>query len=245
MAQAKQRPPSGKRQGNQPQGNQQQSSQPTPPKNQPTESSQQRQGAAERRAAHAAEAKRQQQRRQTRNLLIGLAVAAVLAVVAFFFIREQLALQEVGVAVADEGAGHVNDGEVLTFQHIPPSSGAHYPSAQPAGIYPQQEINEGYWVHSLEHGYIVALVNCTDNCGPIFDQLEDIFENTLKDSRIGNVKVVATKYSKPFPTATAPPVRLVAWNHEMEVPMVNGQLDRQAIERFYNKFVDKGPENVP
>ncbi len=240
MAQAKQRPPSGKRQGNQPQPNQ-----PTQPKNQPTESSQQRLSAAERRAAHAAEAKRQQQRRNTRNLLIGLAAATVIAVIAFFFIREQLALQEVGVAVADEGAGHVNDGEVLTFQHIPPSSGAHYPSAQPAGIYPQQEINEGYWVHSLEHGYIVALVNCTDNCGPVFDQLEDIYNNVLKDSAFGNVKFVATKYSKPFTNGPAPLVMLVAWNHEMEVPVTNGQLDRQAIERFYNKFVDKGPENVP
>src|SRR5687768_3678268 len=177
MAQAKQRPPSGKRQPNQPQSNQ-----PTPPKNQPTESAQQRQSAAERRAAHAAEAKRQQQRRRTRNLLIGLAVASVLAVAAFFFIREQLALQEIGVEVADEGAGHVNEGDPLSFQHIPPSSGKHYPSAQPAGIYPQQEINEGYWIHSLEHGYVVALVNCTDNCGPVFEQLQDMYDNVLKES---------------------------------------------------------------
>jgi hypothetical protein len=236
MAQAKQRPPGGKRQANQPKSNQ-----PTPPKNQPTEPSPQRLSAAERRAQHAAEAKRQQQRRQTRNLLIGLAVASLLAVAAFFVIRNQLALQGIGVEVPNEGAEHVNDGTPLTFQHIPPSSGNHYPSAQPAGIYPEQEINEGYWIHSLEHGYVVALVKCTDNCAIVFDQLEGIYDDVLKESRFGNVKFIATKYSKPFTNGNSPLVTLVAWNHEMELDTV----DQQQIERFYNKFVDQGPENVP
>jgi hypothetical protein len=254
MAQAKQRPPGGKRQSNQGRANRATPSQPTasqatapppvPPKNQPTES-QQKQSAIERRAQRAAEAKRQQQRRQMRFLLIGLGVASVVAVAAFFFIREQLALQNVGVAVPIEDAGHVNDGEPLTYQHYPPSSGKHYPSAQPPGVYNNQEINEGYWLHSLEHGYIAALVKCTDNCGPIFEQLEDIYENDLKESAFGNVKFVATKYSKPYTDGSSPTVMLTAWGYEMEVPITNGQLDRQAIERFYNKFVDKGPENVP
>jgi hypothetical protein len=237
MAQAKQRPPSGKRQPNQP-------SQPSPPKNQPTESAQ-KQSVTERRAQRAAEAKQQQQRRQRRFLLIGLVVAAILAVIATFYIREQLALQSVGVEVASEGEGHVNDGTPLTFAHIPPTSGKHYPSAQPAGIYANQEVNEGYFVHSLEHGYVVALVNCTDNCGPLFEQLEAMYENDLKESAFGNVKFIATKYSKPFTNRTAPPVMLVAWEHEMEVEVTNGQIDKQAIERFYNKFVDQGPEKVP
>jgi hypothetical protein len=243
MAQAKQRPPSGKRKPDQP-SQATSAAPPTTPKSQPTESAQ-KQSAIERRAQRAAEAKQQQQRRQMRYLLIGLAVASVLAVVAFFFIREQLALQSIGVAVADEGAGHVNDGTPLTFQHYPPSSGKHYGTSQPAGIYAQQEVNEGFWVHSLEHGYIVALVNCTTDCGPLFEQLEDIYDNELKESRWGNVKFVATRYSKPFTNGPAPPVMLVAWNHEMAVPITDGKLDRQAIERFYNKFVDKGPENVP
>ena len=58
----------------------------------------------------------QQQRRQLRYLLIGLAVAAVVAVIAFFYLREQVALQGVGVEVADEGAGHVNDGTPLNAE---------------------------------------------------------------------------------------------------------------------------------
>jgi len=234
MAQAKQRPPSGKQQPNQP----------PQPKSEPTESAQ-KAGVTERRAQRAAEAKAQQQRRQMRFALIGLAIAAVLAVIAVFYIREQLALQTIGVEVADEGAGHVNDGEPLTFLHLPPTSGKHYSSAQPAGIYANQEVNEGYWVHALEHGYVVALVNCTDNCGPIFEQLKSIYDNDLKDSAFGNVKFIATKYSKPFTDGKTPPVTLVAWNHEMETALTDGKVDKQAIERFYDKFVDKGPEKVP
>lgn len=232
MAQAKQRPPAGKKQ---PTG------QPAQPKSQPSQPAEQRLTAAERRAQRAAEVKQQQQRRRMRNLLIGLAAATAGAVILFFVIREQLALQGVGAAVPNEGAGHVNDGTPLTFAHIPPTSGKHYGTSQPAGIYPQQEISEGYWVHSLEHGYVVALVNCTDNCGPIFDQLRSIYDNNLKKSAFGNVKFIALKYTRPFTNGHTPPVTLVAWDHEMELSGV----DKGQIERFYNKFVDKGPENVP
>jgi Protein of unknown function (DUF3105) len=243
MAQAKQRPPSGKRKPSQPS----QPTQPTPPpapKGQPTESAQ-KLAATERRAQRAAEAKAQQKRRQTRFLVIGLVVAAILAVAAALYIREQLVLQTIGVTVPDEGAGHVNDGTPLTFVHSPPSSGKHYPSAQPAGIYATQEVNEGYWVHSLEHGYVVALVNCDTNCDAIFSQLKDLYDSGLKKSHFGNVKFVATKYSKPFTDGNSPPVTLVAWDHEMELGFDNGQLDRKAIQRFYDKFVDKGPEDIP
>lgn len=181
-----------------------------------------------------------QQRRRMRNLLIGLGVASLVAVAAFFFIREQLALQEIGVPIANEGQTHVNEGTVLNFQHIPPSSGNHYPTAQPAGIYREQQISEGNWVHSLEHGYVVALVRCTDNCTATFDQLQAIYD-TLPKSRFDNVKFLALKYDKPFTDGNTPPVTLVAWNHEMQLSSV----DKGQIEKFYGKFVDKGPENVP
>jgi hypothetical protein len=249
MAQAKQRPPAGKRKPSQPSQPAQAakaapSTPPPAPKSQPTESAQ-KVGVTERRAQRAAEAKQQQQRRQMRFLLIGLVAAAVVAVIAFLYVREQVALQGVGVAVPDEGGGHVNAGTPLTFLHYPPSSGKHFDSAQPPGIYASQEVNEGYWVHSLEHGYVVALVRCDTDCDAIFKQLQDLYDNNLKKSAFGNVKFVATKYSHPFSNGHTPPVTLVAWGHEMELALKDGQIDKQAIERFYNKFVDKGPEQVP
>ncbi len=214
---------------------------PPAPKTQPSQSAQERQSAVERRAQRAAEAQAMQQRRRTRNLLIGLAAATVVALVVALIVRNQLELQKIGVAIPDEGRGHVNDTETLSFQHLPPSSGTHYPNAQPAGIYRTQEINQGYWIHSLEHGYIVALVKCPTNCGPVFDELQDIFDKSLPESSFGNVKFLAVKYDQAFTDGNSPPVTLVAWNHEMQLAGV----DREQIVKFYKKFVDKGPEKVP
>lgn len=194
--------------------------------------------AAERRAQRAAEAKAMQQRKQRRNILIGVAGALILLLVAGYFIREAVINQDVGTEVANEGQGHVNVGDQLTFAHTPPSSGKHYPSAQPPGIY-RQEIQEGYWVHSLEHGYIVAAVKCTTDCDAVFGQLETLY-NGLPKSRFGNTKFVATPYTKPATDGDAP-ITLLAWGYEQKLQSVDGA----AITRFYNKFVDKGPEPVP
>lgn len=179
-----------------------------------------------------------QQRKRRRNLLIGAAGAIVLLLIAGYFIREAAINQDIGTAVASEGQGHVNVGDTLTFAHLPPSSGKHYPSAQPPGIY-RQEVQEGYWVHSLEHGYIVAAVHCTVDCDAIFNQLETIY-NGLPKSQFGNVKFIAIPYSKPATDGDAP-IILLAWGYEQKLNTV----DRDTIARFYKKFVDKGPEFVP
>lgn len=194
--------------------------------------------AAERRAQRAAEAKAMQQRKQRRNLLIGAAGALVLLLIAGYFIREAAINQNIGTPVASEGDGHVNAGEPLTFNHTPPSSGKHYPTSQPAGIY-RQEVPEGLWVHSLEHGYIVVAVKCTTDCDAVYSQLDAIYKD-LPDSQFGNVKFVVTPYSKPHTDGDAP-ITLLAWNHEQKLDRV----DRDTITRFYKKFVDKGPELVP
>lgn len=193
--------------------------------------------AAERRAQRAAEAKAMQQRKQRRNLLIGAAGAVVLLLIAGYFIREAAINQNIGTAVANEGQGHVNTGDALTFTHIPPSSGKHYPTAQPPGIY-RQEVPEGFWVHSLEHGYIVVLVKCTTDCDAVYNQLEALYRE-LPESQFGNVKFVVTPYSKPYTDGEAP-ITLLAWGYEQKLDRV----DRDIITRFYKKFVDKGPEFV-
>lgn len=203
-----------------------------------TAAAQQKVTAAERRAQRAAEAKVAQQKRQRRNLLIGAVVAVLLALVAGYFIREQLINQTIGTEIPDEGRGHVNPGETLTFKHYPPSSGTHYTSAQPAGIY-RQEVQEGYFVHSLEHGYTVVLVKCPTACPEVYDQLDAIYKK-LPESQFKNVKFVVTPYSKPFTDGDAK-ITLLAWDHEQKLDSV----DEAMITRFYKKFVDKGPELVP
>jgi hypothetical protein len=137
------------------------------------------------------------------------------------------------------GASHVNDGQPIVPPHHPPSSGTHYPSAQPAGIY-RQEIHFGYWVHSLEHGYVVALVRCDADCAAIFDQLQRLYDTRLPESSFGNVKFIATTYSAPFTSGEAR-IALVAWGYELLLP----GFDADRILGFYERFVDQGPELVP
>ena len=143
------------------------------------------------------------------------------------------------VAVPDEGRGHVNEGQPLVYRHSPPSSGTHYAVALPGGIY-RQEANPGYWVHSLEHGYVVALVKCASDCAAVFDRLQVLFTSRLPPSQFGTVKFIATPYSQPY-TAGDAPLALVAWGQELLLQSI----DEDAIVRFYGAFADKGPEAVP
>jgi hypothetical protein len=194
--------------------------------------------AAERRAQRATEAQQLQRNRQRRNILIGIVGAIVLLLVAGYFLREQYLNQNIGVAVPDEGRGHIAAGTELTFKHYPPSSGTHYPTPQQAGVN-RQEVPEGNWVHSLEHGYVAILVKCTTDCNTVFSQLDDIYK-TLPNSKYGTVKLVVTPYSKPYTDGDSP-LMLMAWDHEQRLDTVN----RDTITRFYSKFVDHGPEDVP
>jgi hypothetical protein len=213
----------------------------TPTKNAPaatTAAPAQKLTAAERRAQRAAEARVMQKQKQRRNLLLIALGGLVGLLILGYFAREAYINQSIGTPVADEGGGHVNAGTPLTYAHYPPSSGKHYDNAQPAGIY-RQEVPEGNWVHSLEHGYIVALVKCPNGCPEIFNQLDAIYKD-LPESQFGNIKFIVTPYSKPYTDGEAP-ITLVAWNHEMKLDSV----DKDKIVRFYKKFVDKGPELVP
>ena len=194
--------------------------------------------AAERRAQRAAEAQQFQRSRQRRNILIGIIGAVVLLLVAGYFLREQYINQDIGVAVPDEGRGHIAAGTELTFKHYPPSSGTHYPTAQPAGVY-RTEVPEGNWVHSLEHGYVAILVKCSTDCNAIYSQMDNLYKS-LPNSKYGTVKLVVTPYSKPYTDGDSP-LMLMAWDHEQRLDTVN----KDTITRFYNKFVDHGPEDIP
>jgi len=70
-----------------------------------------------------------------------------------------------GFPTADMGRVHVPTGQPITFQYCPPASGPHYNQAgvapMPPAVYqPAQERAPGYWVHNLEHGYVVVLYRC-------------------------------------------------------------------------------------
>jgi hypothetical protein len=70
-----------------------------------------------------------------------------------------------GFPTADMGRLHVPTGQPITFQYCPPASGPHYNQAgvaplPPAVYQPAQERAPGYWLHNVEHGYVVVLYRC-------------------------------------------------------------------------------------
>lgn len=139
-----------------------------------------------------------------------------------------------GRAVPNEGAVHVQEGSPITYQHYPPASGTHYPRWARYGVY-QNTIPEGYWVHNLEHGAIVVLYKCTDDCAAKAAEIEQLYRQ-LPNGKYGEVKLVALPYDNMQTTYA-----VVAWDRIDEFD----EWDPERVTRFYQAYVDKGPEDVP
>src|SRR5256886_15074946 len=123
------------------------------------------------------EAAARQRDRDRRNLFIiggvlGTAALAVLIVALALNHAAQVATQNrlpfqtvsgtVGQPVADEGRNHIDPSTTPTYKFYPPASGPHY-SAQ--GIAPVDwqtiaTLQEGQYIHNLEHGGIAILYDC-------------------------------------------------------------------------------------
>lgn len=202
---------------------------------------------AERRAERGAQVQRERAARRRILLIVGTVAAIVVALGALYYLRGKNADQQLIdrarqlPAVADEGRDHVNDGTPLNYKHYPPSSGPHFNTPQPAGVY-DKEVSPGNWIHSLEHGYVVVLLKCPNGCGDLLAQMRQLYDNELPKSQFGTKKLVVTTYSHAFSDpAKEAPITLLAWDHEEMLPA----FDRDKILAFYKAYVDKGPELVP
>ncbi len=138
-----------------------------------------------------------------------------------------------GQQIPEEGREHVPAGSPITYAAHPPASGPHYPAPAPAGVY-AQGLLPGYWVHSLEHGYIVLAYK-----PPVPDSLLAEFNSMVADfpkSRFGNVKLVIVPYPEMLH-----PFALMAWGWRLEMET----FDRGTVLKFYRAHVDRGPEDIP
>ncbi|HKV44096.1 MAG TPA: DUF3105 domain-containing protein, partial [bacterium] len=139
----------------------------------------------------------------------------------------------IGVRVADEGNTHVPVGSQISYRAHPPASGNHYPTPAPPGVYPEGVL-PGFWVHSLEHGYIVLAYK-----PPVSPEMLAQFDAMVKDfpkSKYGYAKLVVVPYAE-----MDHPFAVLAWTWRLWLD----QLDRQKVLDFYRAHVDRGPEDVP
>lgn len=92
----------------------------------------------------------------------------------------------------------------------------------------------GFWVHSLEHGYVVLAYR-----PPVSPNLIREFESMVRDfprTKYGTVKLVVA----PYPMLLHP-FAVLAWDWRLWMD----QFDRQKVLEFYRAHVAHGPEDVP
>ena len=203
------------------------------------------------------EAAARQRARDRRNLLIiggilGTAAVVILIVALALNHASQVSNQNrltfqtvsgtVGQPVADEGRTHVDPSTTPTYKFYPPASGPHY-SAQGIAPVPWQTIatlQEGQYIHNLEHGGIAILYNCPSgsDCTTLKNQLENYVKNLAPiEPQFKEVKVVLSPYSRGMQKKVA----LVAWDY---IEFLDGY-DQAEMTRFYENHVNQAPEQIP
>ncbi len=181
------------------------------------------------------------------NALKWIAIAAIAAVAIFvgWFIytesTKSTTTQTTGTPktaqkIEDLGRTHVKIGERVKYNSNPPTSGPHYPDWKKQDIYkePQQD---GYLIHSLEHGYVIMSYNCDAkpkdgskiDCNALKKQLSDLFREK------GAWKLIVV----PRPSLDMP-LALTAWNYVDKMD----KFDKNRIVSFIDALRDKGPEQT-
>lgn len=172
-----------------------------------------------------------------------------------------------GKEVADLGRDHVSVGTKATYNSNPPTSGDHYEDWIKKGIY-TEPVEDGYLIHSLEHGYVVISYNCEKKVSkvPFIPQVfahdekgasdsakipskDDLKDPVWQTKECGDLKKQLEEVAKentiwkliviPRPHLDAK-IALTAWNH---IDKMNS-LDKDRIKRFIDAYRDKGPERT-
>jgi len=137
-------------------------------------------------------------------------------------------LPPVGEAIDEMPHTHVAMGTQVTYNHNPPTSGCHYnlgygSAPIQSGVY-NQEIPPEYWVHNLEHGYIVVLYNCPSGCDTQFNQLRTWYHSLPAEPNFNYPKVVVLPY-----TEMTVPFAAVSWDWYLPIPVFS----INEVNRFY------------
>ena len=108
----------------------------------------------------------------------------------------------VGVVQECQAFCHVVDGTPVNWFTDPPASGNHFPEPEDQMGEHVSPVQRAHWVHSMEHGAIVLLYNCT-NCDTHLDVLRQAVTQ-----RTGQ-HVILT----PDPLLKSAPFAAVAWTY--------------------------------
>lgn len=204
-------------------------------------------------------------RKKITSLLIKLGVLAAVVWVGWVVWRE-FNRPFPGEAVPDMGREHVPVGTVVEYNSNPPTSGPHFSDWTRAGVY-EEQIEDGYLVHSLEHGYVIMSYNCeipaTSLVSRAYAQNEEATvsgepqeagESRLLSEEWNNEECqelresLARVFEKggkrklvvvPRPENDAR-IALTAWTRIQKL----SRFDEETILNFINTYRDRGPEKT-
>jgi hypothetical protein len=136
-------------------------------------------------------------------------------------------------------AVHVVEGTVITYSSNPPSSGPHYPiwaNFQEFTV----PIDDGYLVHSLEHGAILLLYKCDEGaaCTANIDALRKI-RDAFPSDPLCDPSIRVRFVLAPYPTMDVP-VAAVAWGWTYKAQCV----DVPTLTQFATDHYAQGPEQL-
>ncbi len=136
----------------------------------------------------------------------------------------------VGEGFCADSVAHVPTTTNIEWSNNPPHSGEHFPIWADKGE-SDLPVERGYWVHNLEHGWIVLVYNCPDGCEAELDQLRAVI------AARPNMSILLT----PDPSLDGPRFAAISWTwvHEFETPVLDELLC------FVDQHYDFAPESIP
>ncbi|AFY73579.1 Protein of unknown function (DUF3105) [Synechococcus sp. PCC 7502] len=127
------------------------------------------------------------------------------------------------------GQKHIPEGERVTYNSNPPTSGSHYQIPAAWGIYSSNPPVDERLVHNLEHGGIIISYN------PDLIKTEDLekVKAQARELRAVNPRLIVVPRTS-IDTAIA----LTAWGYLQKLQ----GYDSQAIKTFYDAHIARSPE---
>jgi hypothetical protein len=134
---------------------------------------------------------------------------------------------------------HVPEGTGITYTSNPPSSGPHYPAWANFQEF-THPVDDGYLVHSMEHGAVLLLYECADDGGTCADMIaqlrvvrEAVPTDPLCDPGV-RVRVILAPRSANDAAVTA-----AAWGNTYRADCV----DAPSLAAFIKAHYAQGPED--
>jgi hypothetical protein len=148
---------------------------------------------------------------------------------------------ELGQVQPDQGAGHVQTGDKVTYPVCPPASGKHvnrvgFGPLEPQVYGPEDQSLPNGWIHNLEHGGLVLLYSCEqgacDDAGiAALQAFDDGFPNSAVCNLTPGVVGPVTARFEDMPTKYA----ALVWNRALYLD----SLDTAQIYDFFLRYAER------